>query len=100
MITGWTWYGTYPEACALVMGYLEGRGGGPMIAEFQEWFVARYGGSTEVVFWHGVLQLALPGATRADDVSPAENAAAVDKLFEVLIDWLEDSNDPDQSPSG
>jgi hypothetical protein len=94
LIKSWTWYGTYPEACALVTGYLEGRGSGRMLAEFQSWLVGKYGGALNVVFWIHVLRLALPNreSPRGDSLTKGEHAAAVDKLFELLIEWLDESN--------
>ena len=94
LIKGWTWHGTYPEACALVTGYLEGRGGGRLVAEFQAWLVGKYGGALNVVFWIHVLRLAVPDreSSRGDSLTDGEHAAAVDKLFELLIEWLDESN--------
>jgi hypothetical protein len=96
-IKAYTWYGTYPEACALAMGYLEGRGGGRMLAEFQTWLVGKYGGAPNVVFWIHVLRLAVPDqSSRGDSLTDREHAAAVDKLFELLIEWLDEAN-PEES---
>jgi hypothetical protein len=77
------------------MGYLQGHGGGPTIADFQTWLVRKYGGDLNVAFCSLVLRLALPDreSPRADNLSPEENGAAVDKLFELMIEWFEQTND-------
>jgi hypothetical protein len=90
-IKAWTWYGTYPEACALVLGFFEGRGD-DLLPDFQVWLCGRYGGSENVAFWHHALRLAIERAdVHANQLSPEENARAVDKLFELLIEWLDES---------
>ena len=90
-IKSWTWYGTYPEACALVTGHSAGRDG-DLDRDFTRWLVARYGGKPEVVYWHHVLRLALPNLEpiQAHDLTEEEHAVAVDKLFELLLAYLDD----------
>jgi hypothetical protein len=76
------------------MGYDDGRGRGTILAGFQEWIVARYGIGAELVFWVPVLGEALPGIADASDLSPAEHAVAVDKLFELLLQYLSEGDRP------
>lgn len=51
-----------------------------------------HGGELNVVFFHHVLRLALPNLDAPDpgELAPAENAAAVDKLFGLLLEWLDE----------
>jgi hypothetical protein len=91
LIKGWTWAGTYLEACALVTGYFAARDK-DMAADFQRWLVGRHGGERKVVFWSHVLRLAFPDVDTPDPtaLSSKENATAVDKLFALLLEWLDD----------
>jgi hypothetical protein len=89
-IKAFTWYGTYPEACALVMGYDEGIGRGTLLDGFQAWIARRHDVGPELVFWVLVLRDAFPGAgvEEASTLSTAQHAVAVDKLFELLGAFL------------
>ena len=92
MIRGWTWTGSYLEACALVTGYLAGRGK-DLTADFELWLHDRYGGARKLASCGRVLRLALPEIESPDPavLSASEDAAAVDKLFELLLEWLDDT---------
>ena len=87
-VKSFTWYGTYPEACALVMGYDEGFGRGRLLDGFQRWIARRHQIGANIVFWLPVLWEAFPdsGIDEALELSPAQHATAVAKLFELLSD--------------
>jgi len=78
-------HGTFPEACALVIGFDRGAGG-DLFGEFQRWLGPRHGGRSELVFWHHVLDEAFPGegVTPATELTEEQHRIAVDKLFELL----------------
>jgi len=89
MIRGFTWHGTFPEACALVVGYAEGLGTG-MLREFQEWIGARYG-RPELAFWCHILAAEVPNADPSGrGMSEEENQLAIDALFQLLDEFFRD----------
>lgn len=92
LIKGYTWYGTYQEACALVMGYDEGLGRGTIVGGFQRWISSRTGGQRKVVFWVHVLREAFPELPSPDPstFSREQHARAVDYLFALLLEYLDD----------
>jgi hypothetical protein len=92
LIRGYTWFGTYPEACALVMGYDEGVGRGTITAGFQSWVAARTGGQLKVAFWVHVLRAAFPAKQEPDprEFSREEHDLAVDVLFAMLLAYLDE----------
>jgi hypothetical protein len=51
-----------------------------------------HGGELNVVFFHHVFRLALPNLDSPDpgELAAAENAAAVDKLFGLPLEWLDE----------
>jgi hypothetical protein len=51
-----------------------------------------HGGESNVVFFHHVLRLALPNLDSPDpgELAPVENAAAVDKVFGLLLECLDE----------
>jgi len=92
-IRAFTWYGTYPEACALVMGYDNGLGPGSFVPGFQQWLTSRQGSAPEVVFWVHVLREALPNRPGLDgsNLSKEDHSLAVDKLFELLLEYVDEA---------
>lgn len=81
--------GTFPEACALVIGY-DCAMGGALLDEFQQWVGARHDGRSEVAFWIHVLNEAFPSkpAIRVSELTEEQNRTAIDKLFELLDEYL------------
>ena len=84
-----TWYGTYPEACAYVMGFGHGVGGS-LLEGFQQWLGPRHEGRTELAFWVLVLREAFPSQVIADarHLTDDQHRVANDKLFELLDAYL------------
>ncbi len=89
-IRSFTWYGTYPEACALVIGYDAGLGRGNLLDGFQRWLSKRHQIGANVVYWLPVLWEAFPdsGIEDGSSLSAEQHAIAVDKLFELLTTYL------------
>jgi hypothetical protein len=92
LIRGYTWFGTYPEACALVMGYDEGLGRGTITEGFQPWLVSRTGGERKVAFWVHVLRDTFPEKPDPDprQLSPDEHDRAAHALFTMLVAYLDE----------
>lgn len=88
-VRGFTPSGSFGEACALVVGY-DWALGQWLLDEFQQWIGARHGGRSEVAFWGLVLREAFPdeATLTVADLTESQQAAAVDKLFELLDEWL------------
>ena len=90
-IKGFTWGGTYREACALLTGYAIGSGDDRVDRGFSAWLADRQHVGHEHVFWNLVLEETAPGGETPDPAaySPEDDAAAVDRLFELLLEYLD-----------
>lgn len=87
-IGAFTWYGTLPEAFALVMGYFNGHNKA-MLRDFQDW-VGRRCGRPELAFVVHALNEALPERNDSSGLTltKEEHSKAVDRLFAYLEAYL------------
>lgn len=82
-----TWRGTFPEACALLMGY-DGASSSPILDGFQGWLGARHQGRSQLAFWYHVLDEALLGGADLTELTTDEDHRASEVLFLLLEAYL------------
>ncbi|MDX3054954.1 hypothetical protein PV394_07360 [Streptomyces sp. NE06-03E] len=82
--------GTYHSTAMLVLGFDLGRSG-DLLDGFTEWLVVRKGEPSSLVWFALVFQEALPGGSLQNmaHMDPHQDQQAVDRLFELLLQFLE-----------
>jgi hypothetical protein len=80
---------TFPEACALVVGY-DSASDDPFLDDFQQWLGARHGGRSELAFWNLILSEAIPDVNELspDNLSRQQDECATKKLFTLLGEFF------------